>query len=195
MNKGDRTKKYIIEQSSSLFNKQGYKSTSISDIMTATGLQKGGIYNHFENKDRLAKESFNFSINILKQQYKDAVSGSASAYKQLNAFLSVFKTLSNDEVIVGGCPLMNAAIEADDSKVEFEEAIKKGFTDFIAFLTRIIEHGKSKKEIKSEIESEQMAVFILSSIEGALALTRLYKDTKYLDMVDKQIIELLFSTK
>jgi pyruvate kinase len=34
-----------------------------------------------------------------------------------------------------------------------------------------IQHGKSEKEIKSEIETEQMAVFILSSIEGALALT------------------------
>ncbi|MGM0878706.1 MAG: TetR/AcrR family transcriptional regulator, partial [Bacillota bacterium] len=50
MNKGERTKKFIIEQSSSLFNTNGYKSTSISKIMEATGLKKGGIYRHFDSK-------------------------------------------------------------------------------------------------------------------------------------------------
>jgi TetR/AcrR family transcriptional regulator, transcriptional repressor for nem operon len=40
MNKGERTKKYIIEKSSSLFNTNGYKSTSIYEIMKATGIKK-----------------------------------------------------------------------------------------------------------------------------------------------------------
>ena len=118
MNKGERTKNYIIEKSSSLFNRNGYKSTSISEIMAATGLKKGGIYNHFENKDDLAKASFSYALNTLKNNYIEAVTSKKTAIEQFNAFISVFKTLIQDEVIMGGCPLMNAAIEADDSKVE-----------------------------------------------------------------------------
>lgn len=192
MNKGERTKKYIIEQSSTVFNKNGYKSTSISNIMTATGLKKGGIYNHFENKDALAKASFTHSFNTLKEIYKKAVTSKETAEEQFNAFVNVFITLSQDEIVVGGCPLMNAAIEADDSNLEFEDTIKQGFSSLTKLIEGIIEYGINQNEIKKEIKPDQMAVFILSSLEGALALSRLYNDKKYLDSVNVQLKELLF---
>jgi hypothetical protein len=87
---------------------------------------------------------------------------------------------------------MNAAIEADDSSIEFEDTIKEGFTDLIKLTKTIIIHGKNRNEIGSDIDPEKMAVFILSSLEGALALSRLYKDKNYLDMVNMQLIEILF---
>lgn len=192
MNKGERTKKYIIEQSSSLFNMQGYKTTSISDIMNATGLKKGGIYNHFENKESLAEASFLYSMNTLKEQYILAVSGKNSAQEQLDEFISVFSTLLHDQYIQGGCPLMNAAIEADDSMMEFEDEIKDGFNGLIQLLANIIEHGQKSNEIKKDIIPVEMAVFILSSLEGSLALSRLNSDKKYLYMVILQLKKMLF---
>lgn len=64
-------------------------------------------------------------------------------------------TLNNNDILVGGCPLMNAAIEVDDSEI-------------------LIEFGQGQNEINMKVDSEQMTVFILSSMEGALALSRLY---------------------
>lgn len=192
MNKGERTKNYIIEQSSSLFNKNGYKSTSISEIMMATGLKKGGIYNHFENKDALAKASFSHSINVLKDKYIEAVRSKDTSYEQFDAFIAVFSSLLDNNLVVGGCPIMNAAIEADDSKVDFEDSIKEGFTGLIKLIKGIIQYGKNQNEINKEVDTEQMAVIILSSIEGALALSRLFQDKIYLELVIKQIKSILF---
>ncbi len=192
LNKGERTKKYIIEQSSSLFNMQGYKKTSISDIMNATGLKKGGIYNHFENKESLAEASFLHSMNTLKEHYIHAVSEKSSAYEQFDEFIIVFSTLLQDKYIQGGCPLMNAAIEADDSMIEFEDIIKDGFNGLIELIVNIIKHGQERNEIKKDIHSEEMAVFILSSLEGSLALSRLNRDKKYLDMIILQLKMMLF---
>ena len=192
MNKGERTKNYIIEQSSSLFNKNGYKSTSISEIMMATGLKKGGIYNHFENKDALAKASFSHSINVLKDKYIEAVRSKDTSSEQFDAFIAVFSSLLDNNLVVGGCPIMNAAIEADDSKVDFEDSIKEGFTGLIKLIKGIIQYGKNQNEINKEVDTEQMAVIILSSIEGALALSRLFQDKIYLELVIKQIKSILF---
>ncbi|AGK55869.1 TetR/AcrR family transcriptional regulator [Bacillus sp. 1NLA3E] len=193
MNKGERTKNYIIEQSSSLFNRNGYKSTSISDIMAATGLKKGGIYNHFENKDSLANASFSYAFNKMKENYKSAVASKSTAHEKFYAFISVFKTLQQDSIIIGGCPLMNASIEADDSKIEFEDSIKEGFTALIRLINGIIQHGQNHGEIKMDINADQMSVFVISSLEGALALSRLYKDESYLEMVIAQLSGILFS--
>ncbi|MEH7109606.1 TetR/AcrR family transcriptional regulator [Bacillus sp. JJ1764] len=192
MSKGERTKKYIIEQSSSLFNTNGYKSTSIAEIMKATGLQKGGIFYHFESKDDIAKASFAYSLMKLKENYLQAIQSKETAFEQFQAFTSTFMTLLNNEIIAGGCPLMNAAIEADDSNILIEDSVRDGFAGLIEIIKSIIELGKSQHEMDEQIDSEQMAVFILSSLEGALAISRIYKDQRYLDMVTGQIKAMLF---
>ena len=50
MNKGEMTRQRIIEESAPIFNQRGYAGCSMQDVMEATGLEKGGIYRHFESK-------------------------------------------------------------------------------------------------------------------------------------------------
>src|SRR5271170_2332921 len=59
--KGEQTRGDIIRKSAPLFNQRGYEGTSLSDLMEATGLQKGGIYRHFSSKEELATEAFDYS--------------------------------------------------------------------------------------------------------------------------------------
>ena len=65
MSKAQETKTRIIEQAATLFNQQGYSGTSVSDLMRATGLQKGGIYNHFVSKDELALEALKDTYTMM----------------------------------------------------------------------------------------------------------------------------------
>ena len=61
MTKGQQTRRGIIEKAAPLFNQKGYEGTSLSDLMDATGLQKGGIYRHFDSKEELAAAAFDYS--------------------------------------------------------------------------------------------------------------------------------------
>ena len=58
MSKGEQTKELILSQAAVVFNRQGYFGARLDDIMRATGLEKGGIYNHFASKDDLALQAF-----------------------------------------------------------------------------------------------------------------------------------------
>jgi len=49
--KGRQTQQHIIEKALRLFSVKGYANTSISDILEATGLTKGGLYGHFRSKE------------------------------------------------------------------------------------------------------------------------------------------------
>ena len=60
MRQPETTKTSILKQSGLLFNTQGYKATSLSDITEATKLTKGAIYRHFKSKDHLEKEALLF---------------------------------------------------------------------------------------------------------------------------------------
>ena len=56
MSKGEQTRERILARSAQLFNRQGYFGSSLADIMRETGLEKGGIYNHFSSKEQLASQ-------------------------------------------------------------------------------------------------------------------------------------------
>lgn len=47
------TKKKIAEAAKHLFIQKGYAATSIENISEATGVSKGNIYYHFDNKEGL----------------------------------------------------------------------------------------------------------------------------------------------
>lgn len=57
MRNPEKTKSHILNTSANLFNKHGYKATSLSDITNATGFTKGAIYKHFKNKEDLEQQA------------------------------------------------------------------------------------------------------------------------------------------
>ena len=61
MPKGKETRARIIAEAASLFNQRGFEGGSLSQLMEATGLEKGGIYRHFSSKEELAAEAFDYA--------------------------------------------------------------------------------------------------------------------------------------
>ncbi|RRN67776.1 hypothetical protein EI200_21500 [Peribacillus simplex] len=47
--------------------------------MKATGLEKGGIFCHFDSKDDLAKASFSYSVITLRENYLHAIKSKETA--------------------------------------------------------------------------------------------------------------------
>jgi len=68
MSKGEQTRTMILERTAQLFSCKGYFGSSLSDIMEATGLEKGGIYNHFTSKEQLALEAFDYAFEMVQQR-------------------------------------------------------------------------------------------------------------------------------
>ena len=64
MRKGERTKQEIIRKAAPIFNEKGYDGAALSDLMRATGLEKGGIYRHFDSKEQLAAEAFDYAWKV-----------------------------------------------------------------------------------------------------------------------------------
>jgi len=59
--KGQKTRERIVAEAANLFNQRGFEGSSMSEVMAATGLEKGGIYRHFSSKEELAAEAFDYA--------------------------------------------------------------------------------------------------------------------------------------
>ena len=134
--KGERTREEIIQQAAVVFNRQGFAGASISDIMRETGLEKGGIYNHFASKEDILA-----AVMIERNPYQDIVPALEAAQGE-----------TAEELVRNAAAGMLAALEnrPDDLQLMFIEIVEfKGqhmpqlfeslFPRMIGFAQRLIQ--------------------------------------------------------
>jgi TetR/AcrR family transcriptional repressor of nem operon len=176
MSKGEQTRERILARSAQLFNRQGYFGASLSDIMRETGLEKGGIYNHFISKEQLALESFDFAYGLVQQRVRNALSGKFNAIERLLAIVSVFQGIFEDPPVAGGCPILNTAIEADDANEALRDRARSAMNDWRATIHRIVNKGIERQEIRPGVDVDEVASILITTLEGAIMLSNLFKD-------------------
>lgn len=180
MSKAQETRTHIIEQAAVLFNQQGYAGASMSDIMRVTGLQKGGIYNHFRSKDELALEAFDFVTNRIQQKFMGALKGKRHAVERLIAILSVYEHLLDEPLLQGGCPILNTAVESDDTHPALREKAQLAMDAWRSLLQGIVAQGIKRGELRSTVDIDTVSTILIATIEGAIMLSKLYGDTSHL---------------
>jgi TetR/AcrR family transcriptional repressor of nem operon len=181
MSKSQETKTRIIEQAATLFNQQGYAGTSVSDLMRATGLQKGGIYNHFHSKDELALEAFDFAVNCVQQKFMGALKGKRHAVDRLLAILSVYENILDNPPIEGGCPILNTSVESDDFHPALRERSQLAMDAWRDLIRRIVDKGIMRGEFQETVDADTVATILIATIEGSVMLSKLYGDASHME--------------
>ncbi len=185
--KGELTRDQVIAKAAALFNQLGYKSASISDIMRATGLQKGGIYRHFESKEMLELAAFEFSVEELGRRFNDALAGKLTAGERLRAIVAVYASLPTNPPVPGGCPVLNAAVEADDANPALKRRVAKVLRDWHAFVTRVVSQGQRRGELRARVNPAEFTTALIAALEGAIMLSKLWNTTAPMREVRAQL--------
>jgi len=174
MRKGTRTRRLILDKAASLMNRHGFLSVPLSEIMAETGLGKGGIYNHFASKEEMALEVFDHAANAALERFRGALATEERPASQLQALMRVF--LEGESALPGGCPLLNAAIESDDAHPILRERVRTAMDAMKTLIEAIVQRGMDIGEFGQDTDPEEVAWLLISMLEGALMLSKLYQD-------------------
>lgn len=180
MSKGEQTREMILAQAAQLFNRQGYFGSSLSDIMHETGLEKGGIYNHFASKEQLALEAFDYAFGLTQRHVREALQGKHHAVERLHAMIAFFQSVAEDPPIMGGCPVLNTAIEADDAQPALRERALGAMDQWRETIRHIVARGIERHELRLDVDGDEVATIFISTLEGAVMLSSLYRDTVHM---------------
>jgi TetR/AcrR family transcriptional repressor of nem operon len=170
--KGEQTRQEIIRKAAPLFNQRGYEGTALSDLMEATGLEKGGIYRHFDSKQELAGEAFDHAWKLVMDTRFEGVDDIPNTVDRLRLFLRNFRK-RRVGLVPGGCPLLNTAIESDDGNLPLRNKARHALHSWLDRLQSIAEEGRQKGEIRSDIDAGELATLIITTLEGSLMVSRL----------------------
>jgi len=191
MSKAEKTKLYIIETAAPIFNKKGYIGTSLSDIIEQTGLTKGAIYGHFENKDELAIAAVVHNLNTVSLKIFSRAKLYNDPVDKLIAFANAYVEFYDQTILDGGCPVLNAAVDSDDGNPAIRSKIRKFINNWQKTITGIMSDGIKSGRIDASYNPEDFAIFFISQIEGGIMLAKTMNDKKYLEKSVNQIIRLI----
>lgn len=180
MSKAQATRQKILHEAALLFNQQGFAGASMADIMRVTGLQKGGIYNHFGSKEALALEAFDYLIGQITRHYMDAIRSQRHAVERLLAMLEVYRGLGDHPLGAGGCPILNTAVESDDTHPKLRQRARLAMESWHSLIQRLLRKGVERGEISASADADAAATIIIATIEGALMMSKLYDDNRFL---------------
>ena len=190
MRKGEQTRQEIIHKAAPIFNQRGFDGTALSDLMRATGLEKGGIYRHFDSKQQLAGEAFDYAWQLALDKRFAGTQEITNTVDRLKQIMWNFRDRRTG-LVEGGCPLLNMATDADDGKPLLRAKARGAFNSWLDRLRSIVEEGQARGEIRPGVDPGELATLMVTSLEGGLMLERLQKNSEPLNIACRHLEEYL----
>ena len=184
--KGERTRRRIVEHAAVLFNTRGVTGASMADVSEAAGLEKGGVYNHFESKDALALAAFDYASGLVLERIEAAVSAHEDGWAQLLAILDVYRDVVRKPFIPGGCPLLNTAIESVDTSPALRARARLALDRWRSTIVAAVDRAAAQGDLRAS-DSEVLASMTIASIEGGVMLARVYRDPAHIERVATEL--------
>ena len=188
MRKGEQTRREIIRRAARIFNQKGYDGAALSDLMRATGLEKGGIYRHFGSKQELAGEAFDHAWKLAMDARFE---GTQEIPNTVDRLKQIVRNFRDRRAIPGGCPLLNTAVDSDDGNPRLRAKARQALSSWLQRLEAIVEEGKRQGEVCSDVDSAELAMLIVSTLEGSFMIRRLQKKNGPLDLACHHLEEYL----
>lgn len=181
MRKGQKTRRAIVERSAPVFNTKGYYGTSMSDLVRETGLEKGGIYGHFSGKEELAVASFEYAVGVMRERFETVLADKEGTVERLYALVDVLGCMVEEPPVKGGCPILNTAVESDDTNPVLKERATEAMDGWLRLVGSIVKEGIERGELSPEADPRQTASLVVATLEGALMMSKLCDDPEHME--------------
>lgn len=162
-------KEEIIQEALRQFSHKGYMATSTTAIIEAVGTSKGGLYNHFKNKEHLFFEALRYARHLWRERNLYEIDGIDRPFDRLVKILENYRDryLPDTQNLPGGCIFVNLAVELSDQKPDLCKDINQGFILFKAMIERLLEEEKADGNLVNKVDISQLVEILFSGLLGA----------------------------
>jgi AcrR family transcriptional regulator len=177
-----RSKQKILNSAREMFYHAGYHSTSVDDILKASGVAKSNFYYHFRSKEELVSAVVELDVQELEELLVKTLQDSTDTPAQrLQAFCAELCRLQVEWKRMGGCPFGNFAASLSDLEDESTQRMRQRlchiFERVREALQRCMEEGAQRGQFRSDIPAVDLSLMALGAAEGLLILTKTFRDT------------------
>jgi len=184
---GASTRLRIILAAADLFHKQGIRATSPDEIIEASSTGKGQFYHYFKSKEGLVHEVLQTHIEALRAS-TGFIKADVTCWEDLEQFYHSFVELQKRFHMSRGCPIgtVGNELSEDDELIRYDvllifELMKNRLATFFI-------KEKAKGRLSPEAEEDRMADFCIATLEGAMLLGKIKRDSRSVEAILKEAL-------
>jgi len=186
------TKQKIIETGAHIMHQKGYNHTGIQEVLKAAGVPKGSFYFYFSSKEEFGLQVIDFFDNMYLDMVKSIIGDTTRApLKRLAKILDLFIDLFRGLDYTCGCPIGNFSQEMGDLSPAFGDRLSKSVEVIVKIYRDLLNEAKDTQEIQEDIDTDEMADFIVSSWHGSLIRMKIVKSTQPLELHKRLVLRML----
>ncbi len=162
----------VLERAMHAFWARGYEATSMSDLVEATGINRGSIYTAYTSKRALFLRALRHYDKIHR---KDHLARIAREYAPRDAVIATFEGAGRNPKKDGapsGCLLVNSALELSPHDAEIGTFVDACLKEVEDFFFAMIEAAKREGTVREAVPSRQTAQALLGLFLGLRVLMR-----------------------
>lgn len=165
------TREDVLNAATLAFWVKGFKGTSMSDLVSATGLNKHSMYQEFGNKEGLFRECIDYYVLKLASEGNRILTQQPLGIKNIKAFFHrlIDCAASNN---CPGCMLVNSAIEKELLEEEAFIQVKNHLVRIEELFYQCLTTAQTNGEITQEMDCRTHAAFMFTFANGMMVQSK-----------------------
>jgi AcrR family transcriptional regulator len=172
--RGEITRRHIMEVAATAFAEGGYAGASLNDIIKDAGVTKGGFYFHFPSKEALALEVVRYKQEQWAGRVVTATMRYSTALEQLDAMAEALCDLYEQDP--GARALGKICLELSQDP-DLKPQLTPQFTTWIQLTASLVAKGQQEGTIRTDVDPVAVGEMCVSATLGmemmSLLLTNL----------------------
>jgi TetR/AcrR family transcriptional repressor of nem operon len=173
--RGAKTRARIVAAAAELMYVQGVGSTTLDDVLAASGASKSQLYHHFDGKEALVRAVVDHVGQRIIEREREALSH-VSTVRGLRRWRD--SLVQNNSLRHGayGCALGSLASEVSDHDALAREALSELFTEWQGLLASVLRRLQDSGALPDEVSVDQLATGLMAAVQGGYMLAQTERD-------------------
>jgi TetR/AcrR family transcriptional regulator, transcriptional repressor for nem operon len=163
----------ILHEGLKVVHANGFANASVRDIVRAAGVPQGSFTNHFGSKEAFGLEVielyFSYSLEVFK---RTLLNDELPPLQRLRAYIDESKNRLNRDSMRTGCLFGNFTLEASEHSEVIRLRLVEIFGEVRKNIAYCLRAGVKTGELPASLDCDEMAAFIVSSLQGANLLAK-----------------------
>jgi AcrR family transcriptional regulator len=174
----ESTRDRILNAAFDEMHMHGFQGMRVEQVLASTGLAKGALYHYFANKQALGYAVVDELLSLhTTTTWHEPLLSSVDPITTLQQILHSLCSLHGDEGIAHGCPLNNLSQEMSGLDDGFHERLTAIYCDWTTSIAAALARGQKDNTVRRDIDSDDVALFLVSSTQGILGAAKCMQST------------------
>jgi TetR/AcrR family transcriptional repressor of nem operon len=173
----ERTRGCLLRAAFEEMHRSGFRNADLDAILARSGVTKGALYYHFDNKEALGYAVVDeVMTSDLHQKWVQPL---RNAKNPINVLVRIVQSESlKREDIRRSCPLLNLSQEMSGIDEGFRKRTARLFGDWHDAIAGALREGQKRGMVRTDVDANETATFLIAAYEGYVVLAKNSQDPR-----------------